>query len=1007
MLLPLVSCSIEPVEMNGEPIPVELLALSEESLDAAAEGATFTVTATSRYMPKCGVEYSDSQTDEWITCRVGHKSSYDVPLNIEIAENKTFQDRSATISVVIRDDVFGVEYAKSISVTQTAAVPKAENNEYKIPADTYNINFTIKTNLINYTISSKDSWVKLNRRSGSGNTTITASIEANPYQTERSTSLYIKSADAEFEVIKITQEAMVYKWSTFVDGKEYSSNNIGINVPWYAEEFTVDIATNLSWKSEIKSGSIYVDSYTKNFDVPTKINPTKTEFKFKLKENREANRTVVFKVYSTKDAHFATNITVSQSFAPTISVNNDEDGEPLRFEAADYSVGVNTSQGVKWNAQSDADWLTIKTSNGEGSASLEYSVSQNDGVGPRTATISVSLSDYEGVVAEYRVTQNCDKTIHYTAKSKLDIREDVDYWGDRIVGHEYDEATQKGYIEFESAPTKVGNSVFRECADLISVKLPKSVVSIESSAFYSCANLESVTIPNGVTSIGNHAFWSCGSLQSVDLPDGLTSINSAVFAQCTSLKTINIPDSVTLIDYSAFMGCTGLTSVTLGNGLQTIGAQAFNTCSALTTITIPESVTSIGARAFGYYMGELIINSKVVEVDNYYIYPEWLSLSEISKVTIGDNITHIGARTFDHRSTLKNVTLSSSVTSIGEYAFATCESLESINIPSSVTSIGAHAFNGSTAELFIDSKIIESDNISQPKWASGNKMTKVIIGNNITRIGNYAFYRCYSLTSVTIPNSVTSIGEYAFQNCRDLTSVTIPNSVNTIGEYAFQYCESMTSVTMGSGVTSIDQYAFSNCTGLTRVNISDLSAWCNIDFGSISSNPLSSAKYLYLDGVLVEDIIIPADMTEVKPYVFAYCEKLKSVTMPDGVTSIGRYAFRGCSGLTNITIPDKVTSIGEFAFYVCTGLTSITIPDKVTSIGQGAFSNCSSLKEVYCKPTTPPTGGDYMFSYNDSGYSNGYKPIGCKIYVPRNSVDYYKAASYWSDYASSIVGYDF
>lgn len=972
MLLPLVSCSKEPVEMNGEPGPVELLTLSEESLDAVADGATFTVTATSRYMPECRVEYSDSQTDEWITCSVGHKSSYDVPLNIEIAENKTFQDRSATISVVIRDDEFGVEYAKSISVTQTAAVPKAENGEYKVPADTYNINFTIKTNLINYAINSKDSWVKLNKRLGSGDITITASVEANPYQTERSTSLYIKSADAEFEVAKITQDAMVYKWSTFVDGKEYSSNNIGINVPWSAKEFTVDIATNLSWKSEISSGSIYVDSYTKNFDVPTKLNPTKTEFKFKLKENREANRTVVFKVYSIKDRHFATNITVTQSFAPTISVNNDEDGEPLRFEAADYSVGVNTNQGVKWNAQSDADWLKIKTSNGEGSAPLEYSVLKNDGASPRTATISVSLSDYEGVVAEYRVTQNCDKTIHYTAKSKLSINESVDYWGDKIVGHEYDEPTQKGYIEFETAPTKVGNRAFFECADLISVKLPKSVVSIGSSAFYSCANLESVTIPNGVTSIGNHAFWSCGSLQSVDLPDGLTSINSAVFAQCTSLKTINIPDSVTLIDYAAFMGCTGLTSVTLGSGLQSIGAQAFNTCSALTTITIPESVTSIGARAFGYYTGELIINSKVVEVDNTEK-PEWLSLSEISKVTIGDNITHIGAYTFDYRTTLKNVTLSSSVTSIGEYAFANCKSLESINIPSSVTTIGDCAFNGSTGELLINSKIIESDNnASQPKWASGNKMTKVTIGNNITRIGNYAFLY-FEMTSVTIPDSVISIGHSAFRECEGLTSVTIPNSVTSIGEFAFQYCESMTSVTMGSGVTSIDQYAFSNCTGLTRVNISDLSAWCKIDFANSTANPIGGGDYLYLDGLLLEDITIPSDITEIKPFVFGFYSRLKSITIPDSVTSIGKYAFYNCSGLTSVTIPDKVTSIGECA-----------------------FCYCRWLKEVYCKPTTPPAGAPEMFSSNVAGR---------KIYVPTDSVDTYKTAQYWSDYADYIVGY--
>jgi hypothetical protein len=35
------------------------------------------------------------------------------------------------------------------------------------------------------------------------------------------------------------------------------------------------------------------------------------------------------------------------------------------------------------------------------------------------------------------------------------------------------------------------------------------------------------------------------------------------------------------------------------------------------------------------------------------------------------------------------------------------------------------------------------------------------------------------------------------------------------------------------------------------------------------------------------------------------------------------------------------------------------------------------------------------------------KPIGCKIYVPTASVNAYKSAQYWSDYAAYIEGYDF
>ena len=123
-----------------------------------------------------------------------------------------------------------------------------------------------------------------------------------------------------------------------------------------------------------------------------------------------------------------------------------------------------------------------------------------------------------------------------------------------------------------------------------------------------------------------------------------------------------------------------------------------------------------------------------------------------------------------------------------------------------------------------------------------------------------------------------------------------------------------------------------------------------------------------------------------------------SITLPDGLTSIGDDAFLNCRSLTSVTIPDSVTSIGEYAFYWCTSLRSITIPDSVTSIGSYAFSYCESLKEVYCNPTTPPATKSYVFG--------GYVPER-KIYVPMESVNAYKSASGWSDYASNIVGYNF
>ena len=116
------------------------------------------------------------------------------------------------------------------------------------------------------------------------------------------------------------------------------------------------------------------------------------------------------------------------------------------------------------------------------------------------------------------------------------------------------------------------------------------------------------------------------------------------------------------------------------------------------------------------------------------------------------------------------------------------------------------------------------------------------------------------------------------------------------------------------------------------------------------------------------------------------------------MTEIGDFAFRYCRKLTSVTIPYSLTSIGYAAFEGCSRLTSVTIPNSVTTIGNYAFFDCRSLKSVYCKPTTPPQGGDDMFYYNATGR---------KIYVPRASESAYEAAVYWRDYAADIEPYDF
>lgn len=96
-------------------------------------------------------------------------------------------------------------------------------------------------------------------------------------------------------------------------------------------------------------------------------------------------------------------------------------------------------------------------------------------------------------------------------------------------------------------------------------------------------------------------------------------------------------------------------------------------------------------------------------------------------------------------------------------------------------------------------------------------LTKVIISNSITSIGDYAFSYCTNLTTINLPNLMTEINSGVFDDCTSLTSVTIPNSVTTIGQNAFSYCSGLTSVSIGNSVTSIGGSAFYNCSGLNLI----------------------------------------------------------------------------------------------------------------------------------------------------------------------------------------------
>ena len=455
----------------------------------------------------------------------------------------------------------------------------------------------------------------------------------------------------------------------------------------------------------------------------------------------------------------------------------------------------------------------------------------------------------------------------------------------------------------------------------------------------------------------------CAHLNLTKLPNGLSVIpNNEIWYTSTDGKIIEPRNT------DAFGA--NIVSNTYENGkgiiffdgdVTSIGDYAFSGCSSLTSITIPDSVTSIGYDAFH-------------------------NCTSLTSIDISDSVTSIGNHAFENCTSLTSVTIGNGITSIEMSAFSGCKSLTSITIPDSVTSIGKDAFY---------------------KCSS---LTSIDISDSVTEIGGSAFDGCTSLTDIYV--HITNLTSYitskrvSYPPCTtqhlvvdglEITELIIPDGITSIGKWAFDGCSSLTSITIPDSVTSIGDFVFNDCTSLKSF------------YGKYASN---DGRCLIVDGTLnsfapagLTEYTIPDSVTEIGWGAFYGCSSLTSVTIPDSVTSIGRSAFSGCKSLTSITIPDSVTEIGGAAFYGCTSLTSITIPDSVTWIEDYAFRGCTSLKEVFCKPITPPTLvrllGALTFEFFYRCSSN------CKIYVPRQSVEAYKSAQGWKEYANAIVGYDF
>ena len=537
--------------------------------------------------------------------------------------------------------------------------------------------------------------------------------------------------------------------------------------------------------------------------------------------------------------------------------------------------------------------------------------------------------------------------------------------------------------------TEINDRAFSNCSSLANVTISGAVTRIGISAFYNNA-FENIILPETVEVLGDSAFRQCANLKEITLPDALNTIGDAVFLKCSALYRVSLPDSVTSVGKSVFFynnditveirknsgavadgllkqqgvhhviidaditaignnvfdSCYELSTVTYGNeavnpgeyklspAIKTIGSEAFKDNAMLRNLIVPDTLEKIGEKAF-YNVIQSMYNCKEVTVTFYFvngtISENVLKSQNICYIFVGDGISVIGTEAFNNCKSLKTVSLPDTVSTIGDNVFAASNGdivLIFRGVDEVIDNSVCDGKLDGVAHLIVDKGVKK---ISDSAFSNNPLLVDLIISDAVT-IGNYAFYNDIAINRVTIESQLYSIGNHAFDSCKSIPQVVLPETVREIGSHAFYDCNSMKSINVPVGVAAIKEYTFFGCASLLDISIPD--------------TVLSVGDYAYYGCVVAKTLDLSNTLKSIGAYAFYNCNQVKEIILPNTLKSIGDYAFRSCSSITEISIPDSVTELGDCVFYACTGLEQAEFGFGITRIGNSEFYGCVKFKEL-------------------------------------------------------------
>lgn len=271
---------------------------------------------------------------------------------------------------------------------------------------------------------------------------------------------------------------------------------------------------------------------------------------------------------------------------------------------------------------------------------------------------------------------------------------------------------------------KIGESAFRNCCSVETVKFGKNVEIIGARAFENCFNIESLNLPESLKQISDFTFARCTGIKELNIPENVAYIGIKAFSGCC-FEIINYNAANCIIDYTdfsfAFENCENVRTIYIGNEVNTVPAYAFSGCVNLEKIYFPDVVINIHPLALSGcgYVAIVCKNgsyANVYAVENNIRYiledNEKGTAFEIknnilisydgsaANVVLPSDVIFVGTDAFNGNSTVESIEIPYRVSKIYQNAFANCSNLESVIIPYTVTDISDLAFSGTDATIY-------------------------------------------------------------------------------------------------------------------------------------------------------------------------------------------------------------------------------------------------------------------------------------------------------------------